>query len=114
MREQDFSQVGAAARSDMENRQERIEGGWGRWMFSTEDLCLVLSRDGREVYDIPLGTLASIFDVYDRLAQVHEKTWVEDSDVRNLLRALDDLIGLRATSFQPMTRARATQWRRAG
>lgn len=52
---------------------------WGSWRL--EDTFLVNYRDGRQMYTISLEMMTGAEEIFDLIAQVHGKTWVDSASV---------------------------------
>lgn len=66
---------------------------WGNWQFDEENLNLVYEPHD---YPIDLETCRNSAEVMDWIAQLSEKTWCTNADLGDLVRALDEVFGLRA------------------
>lgn len=71
---------------------------WGPWVYhaATRELGY---RDGerqRETYWVDLDRCRSGGEVLDWIAQLEEKAWLTETDLGHFVRALNDVVGLRA------------------
>ena len=67
---------------------------WGRWHFNRERLELCLAPGEQSEYPIDLETCTTSEAVLDWIAQVANRNLVTHEDVGQLVRALDELLGL--------------------
>lgn len=81
-------------------REERELDAACPWKFDAKAISLVFepgeSGDGYD-YDIDLEKCTSSAEVLDWIAQVAQKSWVDDAALGSLVRKLDRLLDLQAT-----------------
>ena len=65
---------------------------WGRWTFDEHNLTLV--HEAQMAYEIDLEECTTSAETLDWIAQVAGKQWIASTDLGDLVRALDELIGL--------------------
>jgi hypothetical protein len=66
---------------------------WGQWTFDENHLALMHADPP---YRIDLERCTTSAEVLDWIAQVAGKLWATAADVGDLVRALDDVLGLQA------------------
>jgi hypothetical protein len=64
---------------------------WGKWEFDAEGLVLKYGEDGRNEYEVDLGSITSSAEMLEWIFQVSVKTWASREDIGNLVRALGNL-----------------------
>jgi hypothetical protein len=79
-------------------REEREFNEQCPWKLNKETLVLCVEDDGdRSYYEIDLEDCTSSAGALDRIAQVSQKTWIDDATLGALVRKMDQVLSLQAT-----------------
>src|SRR5581483_6643128 len=69
---------------------------WNGWRLDAREAMLLTPEDCVVEYEIDLNQCKNPAEVLDWIAQMKHKTWVDDSLLAGLVRALDDILDMQA------------------
>ena len=84
---------------------------WGNWVYDHSTLTLQYKVEGDWVYEIDLESRCNTAaEMLDWIFQLHDKRFISDKDIRDLLRAFNDLFGHVQATLCPFGRPRGVRF----
>jgi len=72
--------------------EEVLPTRWGNWEYHHENYTLQYVDEGQWIYEIDLDRCTTSAALLDWIMQIQQKTWANPVDLRDLLKAIDDLL----------------------
>ncbi len=86
--------------SKLEQRRKRT--CWGRWRLDEKAGVLAIYDERvRWLYEVDLDRCRTCAQVLDWIYQLQGKPWLSDGDLRDFLKALDDVLGPIQANYCP-------------
>ncbi len=74
---------------------------WGKWVFEKDPNVLIRREDGRNIYEIDLGTCTNQIEVLDWIVHISDKVPYAEADIGHLVRALEFCLAIRGLPRTP-------------
>lgn len=80
-----------------EENKPKTGDSWGPWTYHKETETLTYNFTSRDAYEIPIDEIKNLptSELPDWLAQLADKSWMDESKMGHFVYALHSIIGLR-------------------